>query len=444
MQSLWETTAQPPSFGQLEGDIACDVLIVGGGLAGLLCAYMLKEAGIDYVLTEAGKICSGVTKNTTAKITSQHGLIYDKLIRRFGIEKAKLYLRANEEALQRYRELCKKIGCHFFEEKENIVYSTKSKSKIDKEIAALKALGYPAESLDSLSLPFPIQIAGAVKFPRQAQFNPLEFASAISRGLRIYEHMRVREFIDTTAVTDRGKIFAKRIVIATHYPIINKHGLYFIKMYQHRSYVIALEGAPPIDGMFVDEAPDGMSFRMYENLLFVGGGDHRTGKQGGGWQVLRDFARKNMPRAVEKYHWATQDCITLDEVPYIGRYSKNTENLYVATGFNKWGMTSSMVAASLLCELLKGKSSPYEAVFDPSRSILRPKLLLNAGSAVVNILTPTSPRCPHMGCALKWNPTERTWDCPCHGSRFDADGRLIDGPATGNIRLSQRILEKYK
>jgi len=443
MQSLWETTAQPPSFGQLEGDIACDVLIVGGGLAGLLCAYMLKEAGIDYVLTEAGKICSGVTKNTTAKITSQHGLIYDNLIRRFGIEKAKLYLRANEEALQRYRELCKKIGCHF-EEKENIVYSTKSKSKIDKEIAALKALGYPAESLDSLSLPFPIQIAGAVKFPRQAQFNPLEFASAISRGLRIYEHTRVREFIDTTAVTDRGKIFAKRIVIATHYPIINKHGLYFIKMYQHRSYVIALEGAPPIDGMFVDEAPDGMSFRMYENLLFVGGGDHRTGKQGGGWQVLRDFARKNMPRAVEKYHWATQDCITLDEVPYIGRYSKNTENLYVATGFNKWGMTSSMVAASLLCELLKGKSSPYEAVFDPSRSILRPKLLLNAGSAVVNILTPTSPRCPHMGCALKWNPTERTWDCPCHGSRFDADGRLIDGPATGNIRLSQRILEKYK
>ena len=404
---------------------------------------MLKEAGIDYVLTEAGKICSGVTKNTTAKITSQHGLIYDKLIRRFGIEKAKLYLRANEEALQRYRELCKKIGCHF-EEKENIVYSTKSKSKIDKEIAALKALGYPAESLDSLSLPFPIQIAGAVKFPRQAQFNPLEFASAISRGLRIYEHTRVREFIDTTAVTDRGKIFAKRIVIATHYPIINKHGLYFIKMYQHRSYVIALEGAPPLDGMFVDEAPDGMSFRMYENLLFVGGGDHRTGKQGGGWQVLRDFARKNMPRAVEKYHWATQDCITLDEVPYIGRYSKNTENLYVATGFNKWGMTSSMVAASLLCELLKGKSSPYEAVFDPSRSILRPKLLLNAGSAVVNILTPTSPRCPHMGCALKWNPTERTWDCPCHGSRFDADGRLIDGPATGNIRLSQRILEKYK
>lgn len=443
MQSLWETTAQPPSFGQLEGDIACDVLIVGGGLAGLLCAYMLKEAGIDYVLTEAGKICSGVTKNTTAKITSQHGLIYDKLIRRFGIEKAKLYLRANEEALQRYRELCKKIGCHF-EEKENIVYSTKSKSKIDKEIAALKALGYPAESLDSLSLPFPIQIAGAVKFPRQAQFNPLEFASAISRGLRIYEHTRVREFIDTTAVTDRGKIFAKRIVIATHYPIINKHGLYFIKMYQHRSYVIALEGAPSIDGMFVDEAPDGMSFRMYENLLFVGGGDHWTGKQGGGWQVLRDFARKNMPRAVEKYHWATQDCITLDEVPYIGRYSKNTENLYVATGFNKWGMTSSMVAASLLCELLKGKSSPYEAVFDPSRSILRPKLLLNAGSAVVNILTPTSPRCPHMGCALKWNPTERTWDCPCHGSRFDADGRLIDGPATGNIRLSQRILEKYK
>lgn len=439
MESLWEKTASQRSFDRLEGDASCDVLIIGGGLAGILCAYMLKEAGIDYILVEADKICSGVTKNTTAKITSQHGLIYDKLIRKFGVKKAGLYLRANEEALQRYRELCKNIDCNF-EEKDNIVYSTGSRTKIDKEIAALKVLVYPAEKLGSLELPFPV--AGAVKFPRQAQFNPLDFVSVISRGLRIYEQTPVRELIGTTAVTERGKIFAKRIVVATHFPFLNKHGLYFIKMYQHRSYVIALEGAPQVNGMYVDEAPKGMSFRTYENLLLVGGGDHRTGKTGGGWQELRDFAAKHFPGAVEKHHWATQDCITLDEVPYIGRYSKNTANLYVATGFNKWGMTTSMVAATLLCDMLAGKTSPYEEVFDPSRSILRPQLALNAASAVINILTPTLPRCPHMGCALKWNPVERTWDCPCHGSRFAGDGKLIDNPATGDLKLSARHKER--
>lgn len=439
MESLWEKTASHRGFERLEQDISCDVLVIGGGMAGILCAYMLKEAGIDYVLVEAERIFSGVSKNTTAKITSQHGLIYDKLIRKFGAKKAGLYLQANEEALQRYRRLCRDIDCHF-EEKENFVYSIGSKSKIDKEIAALKVLGYPAERLDRIELPFPV--AGAVKFPRQAQFNPLEFASVISRGLRIYEFTPVRELIDTTAVTDYGKIFAKRVIIATHFPIINKHGFYFVKMYQHRSYVIALEGAPQINGMYVDEAPKGMSFRTYENLLFVGGGDHRTGKTGGGWQELRDFSKKYFRGAIEKFHWATQDCITLDEVPYIGRYSKNTENLYVATGFNKWGMTSSMVAATMLCDMLLGKHSPYEEVFDPSRSILHPQLAINAGEAVLNLLTPSVPRCPHLGCALKWNPTERTWDCPCHGSRFTSDGKLIDNPANGDIKISERLMAK--
>lgn len=432
MESLWEKTAAIGSFERLEKDINTNVLIIGGGLAGVLCSYMLHQAGVDYVLVEANRICSGITKNTTAKITSQHGLIYDKLIRKFGVIKAGLYLRANEEALERYRKLCEGIVCHF-EVKDNIVYSLNDRKKIDKEIAALQTLGYPAQRLDSLPLPFPV--AGAVKFPGQAQFNPLQFVAAITQGLRIYEHTPVREFIGTTAVTDRGKIKAKKIIVATHFPILNKHGLYFIKMHQHRSYVIALENAAQVNGMYVDEAPKGMSFRNYENLLLVGGGDHRTGCKGGGWQELRDFAARHYPGAKEKYHWATQDCITLDEVPYIGRYSANTENLYVATGFNKWGMTSSMVAAMILTDMVQDKRNPYEIVFDPSRSILRPKLAANAAVALVNILTPTVPRCPHLGCALKWNKLERTWDCSCHGSRFAEDGKLIDNPATGDLKV---------
>ena len=432
MDSLWRQTSDLERFPQLEQDIKSQVLIIGGGMAGILCAYLLHQAGIPYVLAEAQTLCSGISGNTTAKITSQHGLIYDQLIRKFGLSGAGEYLRANEVALQRYRELCRKIDCGF-QEKDAYVYSLEDRGKIRREVAALKRLGFPGAFCETLPLPFPV--AGAVRYPNQAQFHPLQFVAAISRGLHIYEHTPVRELAGTTAITDHGKITAKQVIVATHFPFLNRHGSYFLKLYQHRSYVIALENAPYVDGMYVDEAPAGMSFRRYEDLLLVGGGDHRTGKKGGGWRELREFARRHYPDAVEKYHWAAQDCMTLDGVPYIGPYSARTPDLYVATGFNKWGMTSSMVSAMILCDLVQGKAHPWARVFSPSRTILRPQLAVNGLEAAVNFLTPTARRCPHLGCALKWNPCEHTWDCPCHGSRFTEDGKLIDNPATGDLRL---------
>ena len=153
-----------------------------------------------------------------------------------------------------------------------------------------------------------------------------------------------------------------------------------------------------------------------------------------GWQALRSFAGLNYRGALEKYNWAAQDCMTLDGIPYIGAYSSGTDGLFVATGFNKWGMTSAMAAATLLCDLVRGQESPYTALFSPSRTILRPQLAVNAFEAAKNLLTPTAPRCPHMGCALKWNRYEHSWDCPCHGSRFTKEGKLIDNPATGNLK----------
>ena len=431
MQSLWEQTSRQTEFRRLEQDVKTEVLIIGGGMAGILCAYLLGQAGVPYILLEAETIGSGITKNTTAKITSQHGLIYDKLIREFGLDRARQYLSANEAALQKYRELCRDMDCGF-EEKTAYVYSLNDRRKIEREVAALEKLGHPAEFAEHLPLPF--SVAGAVQYPNQAQFHPLKFLSAISKGLHIYEHTPVRELIGTTAITDRGRVTAEKIIVATHFPFLNKHGGYFIKLYQHRSYVIALANAQAVDGMYVDEAQTGMSFRNYENLLLVGGGDHRTGKQGGAWQELRDFTQQYYPKATEKYHWATQDCVTLDGVPYIGPYSAGTSGLYVATGYNKWGMTSSMVSAMVLCELVQGKPSPYAEVFSPSRTILRPQLAVNGFEALVGLLTPSARRCPHLGCALKWNPQEHTWDCPCHGSRFTEDGRLIDNPATGNLK----------
>lgn len=431
MKSVWSDESDENVFDSLKEDIKTDVLIIGGGMSGVLTAYFLDKAGINYALVEADRIGNGITKNTTAKITSQHGLIYDKLIRCFGEDKAKMYLDANQEALNKYRTLCKEIKCDF-EDKDSYVYSRSDINKVKKEIIALEKLGFDAEFCSEISLP--ISIVGAVKFKNQAQFNPLKFISGISKGLNIFEKTKVLEIKDHLVITSNGNIEANKIIVTTHFPFINKHGLYFIKLYQHRSYVIAYENAPDINGMYVDEAEKGMSFRNYNNLLLIGGGDHRTGKKGGNFKEIESFAQMYVQNSKEKYRWATQDCMTLDGVPYIGDYSKNTKDLYVATGFNKWGMTSSMVSAMILSDMVQGKNNQYAPVFSPSKSILRPQLLANMFEAIISIINPSKKRCPHLGCALKWNKVEHTWDCPCHGSRFRKDGKLIDNPSTGDLK----------
>lgn len=431
MHSLWSETVTLPSFEPLNKNAKTDVLIIGGGITGILCAHYLQQAGVNYLLVEADTILSGITKNTTAKITSQHGLIYHKLIKKYGPDTAGLYLEANETALWEYRKLSEEILCDFSEE-TNYVYSLADRKKLEQELSALESIRYPAFLTDSLPLPF--RTAGAVAFPNQAKFHPLKLLAELARPLHIFEHTKVQELAGTVALTNHGKIQAEKIIVTTHFPFLNKHGNYFLKLYQHRSYVLALTHAPKPSGMFVDEADNGLSFRTHQNLLLLGGGGHRTGKQGGNWQELREFATKYYPNAQEVYHWATQDCMSLDGIPYIGQYSKNTPHLFVATGYNKWGMTSAMVAALLLRDLILERPSSYVSVFSPSRSILHPQLLINGFESAKNLLTPAKKRCPHLGCALSWNKAEHTWDCPCHGSRFTKEGELIDNPATDDLK----------
>ncbi len=431
MKSIWSQSAKRPKFPTLENSIKTDVLIIGGGMAGILCAYKLKEAGIDYALVEADRILDGVSAGTTAKITLQHGLIYDSLIRKYDKTTARLYLESNFEALADFRRMCARIECDY-RETDAYVYSRSGRKKLEDEVHAYGEIGYPAELCDKVSLP--IYTDGAVLVRQQAEFHPLKFGFAVAKELNIYEHTRVTELKKRAATANGHTISAKHIIVATHFPILNKHGLYPLKMYQHRSYVIALEGAGEVDGIYVDEAECGMSFRSFDKYLLIGGGDHRTGKQGGGWRELVNFYKKRYTGAVEVARWAAQDCITLDGMPYIGRYSKHADGIYVATGFNKWGMSLSMVAASLLTDLVTGHDGKYTEVFSPSRSILHPKLLTNALETTKNLLTPTVPRCPHLGCALKYNKAEHSWDCPCHGSRFDEDGELLDGPATAGLK----------
>lgn len=433
IHSLWTESTEHPVFQTLRQDLKTDVLIIGGGITGILCAYMLQLAGVDCVLAEADRICSGITQNTTAKITLQHGLIYDRMIRRFGCDTARLYLQAQQAALMQYRHLCSSIACGF-EERDSYVYSCRDPEILLRETEALHRIGCPAEYVESI--PIPVAARGAIRVPEQAQFHPLQFAYSLARGLPIYENTIILELLPGGARTEHGKISAEKTIIATHFPILNKHGAYFLKLYQHRSYVLALKDAPEIDGMYVDEDAKGMSFRSHNGLLLLGGGGHRTGKQGGNWRELTSFARQEFPAAREVCRWAAQDCMTLDDIPYIGRYSRHTQDMYVATGFNKWGMTSSMTAAILLCDLIQGKENRFAPVFQPSRYILRPQLAINTAEALLGLLTPTVPRCPHMGCALKYNPDEHSWDCSCHGSRFAENGKRLDNPATDDKSMS--------
>ncbi len=415
-----------PRFPRISGDIKTDVAIVGGGIAGILAAVMLKRQGVPYVLIEGRRICDGTTGHTTGKITVGHGLIYDKMIKSSGVEIAKGYYTANMLALREYFRLAEGIECDF-ELKDNLIYSRSERRKLEDEARALERIG--ARAYLKEELPLPISTVGGVCYPEQAQFNPLKFLGALAEGLNIYENTFAKEIKDGVILTDGGKIRAEKVIVATHFPIINRHGSYFMKLYQNRSYVLGIENAEDVSGMYLDEAEGGFSFRNYKNMLLLGGGSHRTGSGGACFDELRAFARKVYPEAKEKYAFAAQDCMSLDSRPYIGRYSARTQDLYVATGFNKWGMTGAMAAAMILADEIVGKKSDFREVFSPSRSILRPQLAVNGFETVKNLLTFTGKRCPHMGCALKWNKAERSWDCPCHGSRFDEDGRLIENPA---------------
>ncbi|EHK2347183.1 FAD-dependent oxidoreductase [Clostridium perfringens] len=476
MKSVWSESCKFRKREALNKDIKTDVLVIGAGIAGILTAYMLKQNGRDVVLIDAAEIASGNTKNTTAKITSQHDLIYSKLITEFGEEKARQYAKANELAIKKYKEIIedKRIECDF-EEKPAYVYSLNEVDVLKEEVEAAKKLGIDAEFVQEANLPF--KINGAVKFNNQAQFNPLKFLKGISNELVIYENTRALEIKENLVVTSGGNITANNIVVATHYPIMNTPGYYFMKMHQERSYVLALENTSEIDGMYIDLNKEGYSFRTYNNLLLLGGISHRTGEneEGGSYDELRKVAKRLYPKAKEKYYWSAQDCMTIDGIPYIGRYSSETPNIYVATGFNKWGMTSSMVSAMIISDMILEKENDFSEIFSPRRfdlslsiNNIANDLIETAKNFIVQkVYIPSSEiehiknghggiieyngekvgvyknkegkeffvstKCTHLGCQLSWNADELTWDCPCHGSRFDYKGRLIGSPATKDL-----------
>lgn len=431
--SIWEKN-EKPSFPKLSESINTDVAVIGGGMAGVLTAYELTKRNIDCLLLEKGEIGGGVTKNTTAKVTAQHNLIYENITRKYGTEYAKKYLRANLDAVEMYRRLCKKLNCRF-ENRDSYVYTRNDPAAIEAESRALSNLGFEPFVTSETDLPF--KVLSAIKFENQGQIDPLEFIYAVAKQIKAYEHSEATVVSPERVEANGATVSCKMIVVATHFPFINKYGMYFAKMYQQRSYVLALENAPDVNGMYIAAGDNGLSFRNYDNLLLMGGGGHRTGKCGGGYDKLTAKAAKLFPHSKICDSWATEDCMTLDGIPYIGRYSPTSTGLLTATGFNKWGMTSSMVAAKVLSDMITNEQSDYADLFSPKRFGVNKQLFINLGTAVAGLVNFKTKRCSHMGCALNFNRPEHTWDCPCHGSRFDKKGHVINNPAKKDIRLNK-------
>ena len=479
-RSLWSQSADIPRRSRLAHDLEADAVVIGAGMAGTLIADRLHQRGLRTVMLEASRIGSGQTCGTTAKITSQHGLIYHGLIERFGREKAQHYARANQQAIRQYAEMIRERGidCGFREAPAHL-YSCINDTDLRREAEAAASLGIDARFVTRTELPFPV--AGAVRFEGQAVFHPLQFLRAICEPLEVYEETPVLSVDGHTLLTPEATVRAEHIIFATHFPFINVPGWYFLRMHQERSYVLALDTPWRPEGTYYGVDPNGLSFRTADGLLLLGGENHRTGENslGGRYDALRNRARALFPDCREMAHWSAQDCMTLDGLPYIGSFAASVPGWYVATGFGKWGMTTSMVAATLIADAIAGSAPDWAGVFSPSRFelsvsaqnlatetaqafkglarefLLPPRAVLeklphghggivDADGRKVGVYRDEHgrchvihPRCPHLGCQLEWNPDEKSWDCPCHGSRFSYDGSLIDNPSQENL-TSQR------
>ncbi len=554
MNSFWlDSIENKNKFNKLEKDISTDVCIVGAGIFGLTCGYYLTKQGYNIVLLEKEKdIASKTTGHTTAKITSQHNLIYKYLIDSLGESMAKKYLYANQDAIENIYQIIndENIDCDFVRQ-DSYVYTNNldELEKIKLENKAVNSLGFKSEFVTSTPLPF--NVLGALRFPNQAEFNPIKYAYGLakcitSNGSSAIDGLVNAGSVGSVSVGDgivenspggaslnlakgTGEIYtdtlvqnikkendefitsckdyvvrSKYVILASHYPFIDRLGYYFLKMYQSTSYVIAVDiGDKTFDGMYINSKQPTFSYRFAnfsgscgKRLLLVGGADHKTGSKidlSNAYSILEYEVIKYYPDCKVLYKWNTEDCITLDKIPYIGEFSHFMPNMYIGTGFNKWGMTSSNVAGNIIVDKILGRENEYENVFKATRlhpiknnvelgnmikettnsfvinkfkvpdadlDVIEDNSVMSGSKKAGNFeeikndsghvlkyngqtigiykdndgkIFAVNPICTHLGCLLSWNNLDKTWDCPCHGSRFDYKGHQLYNPAIRDL-----------
>lgn len=488
-EAYWRDSAPLPSFPTLKENKKTDVCVVAGGITGITTAYQLAQEGLKVILIDADQILNGTTGHTTAKVTSQHGLIYDEFLQHLGQEKAKLYYQANQEGLHFIRDLVdlKRIQCDFSEQNAYIYSQTEQDDqKVVKEFEAYQKLGIDGDL--TYDIPFSIETKSVVVMKNQAQFHPLQYLKVlvdgiVEKGGEIFEHTvatDVEESRGLSVVTKNGaKIECEYIVAGSHFPFYDGKGFFFTRMYAERSYVLAAktEKEPP-EGMYYSAGQPSRSLRYVtidgEKVALIGGDGHRTG-QGKDtlehYEALKSFGEEVLGIKEILYRWSAQDLYTLDKVPYIGRITSGHPNIFVATGYRKWGMTNGTSAALLLQDLILGRKNAYEDLYSPSRFVADPSLkkfissnMNVAGHLIEGKLDRPSKKpedlgldeggvvmingrragaykndkgevycvdttCTHLGCEVEWNHGDRSWDCPCHGSRFSIHGDVLEGPA---------------
>lgn len=497
MSSFWiDSTENLVNFNSLNSSLNTDVCIIGGGMFGLSTAYYLSKKGVNVTVLEKDFIGSKTSGYTTAKITSQHGLIYKHFIDDYGLEFAQKYLMANEQAINNIAEIVENenIDCDF-ERQSNFIYtaSLDDLNKIENEISALKEINFISNFVTDLDVPFSLK--SAIEFPNQAQFHPRKYMaglckSIVKNGGNIFENTTVFDVKKDkdvyNVICDKYSVTCKYVVLASHYPFINIPGFYFTKMYQDTSYVIAIDPKDKLfDGMFLSTQPNVFSFRSTnyngKRLLLIGGAGHKTGEKvsyKSTYDVLEEKAYELYPNCEILYKWNTRDCITLDKIPYIGDFSNIMPNVFIGTGFNKWGMTSSNVAANIIADKILDISNQFEDVFNSTRMHpiknrweMKNIIKQSSNSLFFDKFSPASihfdienntgkvveingekvgiykdedgnafilkPFCTHLGCLLSWNNVDKTWDCPCHGSRFDRFGHNIYDPAIKDLEFKK-------
>jgi glycine/D-amino acid oxidase-like deaminating enzyme/nitrite reductase/ring-hydroxylating ferredoxin subunit len=501
--SYWIDSTSPAQFPTLSqlatgnvalnesSNITVDVAVVGGGIAGLTAAFLLKRAGKTVVLLEADQIATGTSGHTTAKLTSLHQVIYADLIKEVGEEKARLYGQSNQAAVEQVATWVteENIDCDFSRQSAYSYAETNDQlDQIKAEVEAALKLGLPASFVQETTLPFPI--TGAIKFDHQAQFHVRKYLLHLAKqiagdGSYVFEHTRVEtveEGAPCQVITKQGVIHASDVIVTTNLPILNQ-GLFFAKAYAKRSYIIGakIDPARAPQGMFIGVGQGYHSIRTTPHqgglLLMIGGEGHKVGAVTNteeNYQKLETFARERFGINAIDYRWSTQDYVSFDKIPYIGKLTPFSEHVFVATGFSLWGMSNGTLSGMILADAILGIENPWADLYDATRAtpFLKPESLkenvsvgihwigdrlkglqsstqqLAAGEAKVltvdgkkvaayrdedGQIHTVSAVCTHLGCIVNWNSAERSWDCPCHGARFNCDGKVLHAPAIQDL-----------
>jgi glycine/D-amino acid oxidase-like deaminating enzyme/nitrite reductase/ring-hydroxylating ferredoxin subunit len=486
--SPWLDEPAGPIYPALARDLDVDAVVVGAGMIGLSTALELQGTGADVAVLEARTVGSGVSGNTTAKLSSLHGLAYASMISRHGVQAARRYAEMNEWGLARVRAVSAEldIDCDL-RSRANYTYTEEvgRVEQIEEEAAAAEAAGLAVSAGASTDLPF--EVAGAVRRPDQAEFHPVKYLRGLAgalaaRGARIHERTRAVGVSGDRVETEAGgSVRADRIVIATHLPFLDR-GLLFARASVQRSYAISVrvDGRLP-DGMYLQAESPGRSMRALPReggeLLIVGGESHALGHGDPAerFAALESYARDRFDVVGVEHRWSAHDYMPDDGLPYIGALVPGSDRILTATGMRKWGLAQGAAAARILADRVAGRANAWAAVFDPWRlpelssakqlvahnadsgfhfladrlSPARAVFDLKPGEGRVvrsglgqkavhrdrdGVLRAVSARCTHLGCIVRWNPAELTWDCPCHGSRFEASGKVANGPATAPLR----------